>query len=220
MKKITISVLLISIVGLIIYFINHHKVNGNELELYGNIEIRQVDLGFRVEGKIKEMLVEEGDAVKKGQLLAYLDSTTFSAAYEKSLAEIQLNKALNANANSKYERNIPLCSDSTTSKQDCEDLLNSKNTTSASLAASVASSKGAKKNLDDSSIYAPDDGIIMTRVQEPGAVVVPSQSVYTMAKIEPVWIRAYIPETNLGKITNYITLKFFILNIKIFKFII
>ena len=200
MKKIAILVFLISAVGLIYYFINHKHVNTDELELYGNIEIRQVDLGFRVEGKIKEMLVEEGDSVKKGQLLAYLDNTTFKASYEKSLADIQLNKALSANAISKYERNIPLCSDSTTSKQECDDLSNTKDSTSAALAASVASSKGSKKNLDDSSVYAPDDGIIMTRVQEPGAVVIPSQPIYTMAKVKPVWIRAYIPETNLANV--------------------
>ena len=42
--------------------------------------------------------------------------------------------------------------------------------------------KVQKKNLADTRVYAPEDGIIMTRIQEPGAVVEPSQSVYTMAK--------------------------------------
>lgn len=200
MKKVLIFILLISVCGLVFYAINSKKVNKDELELFGNIEIRQVDLSFRVEGKIQKMLVEEGDSVKKGQLLASLDNTTFRAAYEKSLADIDVNRALSANAASKYQRNVPLCSDATTSKQECEDLFNSKNSTKAALAASVASSKSAKKNLEDSSIYAPEDGIIMTRVQEPGAVVVPSQPVYTMAKSKPVWIRAYIPETNLGNV--------------------
>jgi len=200
MKKILILLLLISVFGLTYYIVTSKKVNNDELELFGNIEIRQVDLGFRVEGKIQEMLVEEGDSVKKGQLLAFLDDGTFKATYEKSLADIKMNKSLSANANSQYQRNIPLCKDGTTSKLECDDLLNTKNTTSASVAASIATSKGAKKNLDDASIYAPDDGIIMTRIQEPGAAVIPSQPIYTMAKNKPVWIRAYIPETNLGNV--------------------
>jgi len=200
MKKVLVLFLLISVFGLAYYIVNNKKVNNDELELFGNIEIRQVDLGFRVEGKIQEMLVEEGDNVKKGQLLAFLDNGTFKATYEKSLADIQMNKSLSANASSQYQRNIPLCQDGTTSKLECDDLLNNKNTTSASVAASVASSKGAQKNLDDTRVYAPDDGIIMTRIQEPGAVVIPSQPIYTMAKNKPVWIRAYIPETNLGNV--------------------
>lgn len=209
MKKAIILVFLISAIGLVFYFVKSKNVNNNELELFGNIEIRQVDLSFRVEGKIAKMLVEEGDAVKKGQLLASLDNTTFNATYEKSLADIEMNKALSANASSKYERNIPLCADGTTSKLDCDEMLNSKKTTSASLAASVASSKTAKKNFEDTSIYSPDDGIIMTRVQEPGAVVVPSQPVYTMAKTKPVWIRVYIPETNLGNVKYGMKAKIF-----------
>jgi len=200
MKKVIILVLLISVLGLVFYNINHKKTNTDELELFGNIEIRQVDLGFRVEGKIQKMLVEEGDSVKKGQLLAFLDNETFKATYEKSLADIQMNKALYANALSRYERNLPLCKDGTTSKLECDELLNTKDTTSAAVAASKASSKGAKKNLYDTSIYAPDDGIIMTRIQEPGAAVTPSQPIYTMAKNKPVWIRAYIPEINLGNV--------------------
>lgn len=200
MKKVVILVFLISVVGLILYYINHKKVNNDELTLYGNIEIRQVDLSFRVEGKIEKMLVEEGDKVKKGELLAYLDSTTYKANYEKSLADIQANKATSTTASENYQRNIPLCRDNTTSKQDCDTLLNNKNATKAVLDASIAASKTAKKNLDDSKIYAPEEGIIMTRVQEPGAVVEPSQAVYTMAKSKPVWVRAYIPEPNLANV--------------------
>ena len=200
MKKIIVLFLIISITGLVFYSINHKKVNKNELTLYGNIEIRQVDLGFRVEGKIAKMLVEEGDNVKEGQLLAYLDSTTYKANYDKLLADIQANKAISATAKDNYQRNIPLCADNTTSKQECDTLLNNKNATKSILDASIASSKTAKKNLEDTRIYAPTDGVIMTRIQEPGAVVEPSQSIYTMAKSKPVWVRAYIPEPNLANV--------------------
>ncbi|HNW25333.1 MAG TPA: efflux RND transporter periplasmic adaptor subunit [Candidatus Gastranaerophilaceae bacterium] len=200
MKKIIILVFLISLSGLIFYSISSKKVDKDFLTLYGNVEIRQVDLGFRVEGKIAKMLVEEGDAVKKGQLLALLEDENYKATYEKSLADIELYRALSTNAASKYERNIPLCKDSTTSKQECDDLLNSKNSTKASFEAATAASKGAKKNFDDTRIYAPDDGIIMTRIQEPGASVTPSQPIYTMAKNKPVWVRAYIPEPNLANV--------------------
>ena len=201
MKKfIVVLIILLLMIGGIYYYKNKNKPDPNLLVLFGNIEIRQVDLSFRVEGKIAKMLAEEGDAVKKGQLLGYLEDINYKSTYEKNLADIELNKSLSANASDKYQRHIPLCSDGTTSKQECEELYSSKNSTAAALKASQASVKGAKKNLEDTRVYAPDDGIIMTRIQEPGAVVEPSQAIYTMAKTKPVWVRAYIPETNLANV--------------------
>lgn len=46
----------------------------DELKLYGNVEIREVQLGFRVGGRIAELLVDEGDRVSAGQVLARLDT--------------------------------------------------------------------------------------------------------------------------------------------------
>ena len=45
----------------------------NELALNGNVDIRQVDLGFRVSGRISSMPIEEGARVKAGDSLAVLD---------------------------------------------------------------------------------------------------------------------------------------------------
>ena len=201
MKKALIFLILILTILGAIYLYNHRKkANPNELKLFGNIEIRQVDLSFRVEGKIAKMLVEEGDAVKKGQLLGYLEDVNYKSTYEKNIADIKALKAISANAQIQYDRNIPLCSDGTTSKQDCDNLKSSKDSSKASLESLIAASKGARKNLKDTRLYAPDDGIIMTRIQEPGAVVEPSNPIYTMAKSKPVWVRTYIPETNLANV--------------------
>jgi len=199
-KKVLLVILLIGIIGGIYLYTHRKKPNPNELELFGNIEIRQVDLSFRIEGKIAKMLVEEGDAIKKGELLGYLEDTNYKSTYEKNLSDIKALSAISANAKSQYERNIPLCADGTTSKQECDSLKSTSASSKASLDASIASSKGAKKNLDDTKLYAPEEGIIMTRIQEPGAVVEPSNSIYTMAKSKPVWVRAYIPEPNLANV--------------------
>lgn len=201
MKKAFLIILIITaVVGGTYAYLHHHKENPNELSLYGNVEIRQVDLSFRVEGKIKKMIAEEGDYVKKGQLIAYLDDVNYKARYEKSLAEIVSTKALYKNAVAQYQRNIPLCADGTTSKVDCDKYYNTVNSTKGAVDSAIAASKDAKKNLDDSKLFAPDDGIIMTRVQEPGAVVEPSSPIFTMAKIKPIWVRVYIPEYQLGDI--------------------
>lgn len=201
MKKVLLILLILTaVVGGTFIYLHRHKENPDELDLYGNVEIRQVDLSFRVEGKIKKMLAEEGDYVKKGELIGYLDDTNYKARYEKSLADIESSKALYKNAQEQYQRNIALCADGTTSKVECERLYNTVNATKGTLDSTIAGSKDAKKNLYDSKLYAPDDGIIMTRIQEPGAVVEPSAPIYTMAKVKPIWVRVYIPEYKLGDI--------------------
>lgn len=70
----------------------------------------------------------------------------------------------------------------------------------AALDAALAADEHARNNLNDTKMYAPDSGIIMTRIQEPGAVVGTAQPVYTMSKKTPLWIRAYIPETQLANV--------------------
>lgn len=200
-KKITALILVLLIIGLSIFFVkSKNKNSGCELTLYGNIEIRQVDLSFQVTGQIAELLKEEGDTVKKGELLAIMDDKDYIANYKKAEAEVARTLAIKQDSNDKYERYIPLAEDDTVSKRDAEALFNDKNRADADYNASVANKDYLKNQLDYTKLYAPDDGIIMVRVQEPGATVAKGQSVYTMAKTKPVWVRAYINETDLGNI--------------------
>ena len=201
-KVIKVMIILIIIIGFIflLYRLNYKKANPNELELFGNIEIRQVDLSFRINGQIKTMLYEEGDEVKKGQLLAILDDKQYKAEYLKSIAQVRVNESLRDNALSKYEMNLSLCEDGTISKLECKNLLNKRNETEANLKASEAQSIYAKNNLNDTQLFAPDDGIITTRIKEAGAVISPSDPIYTLTKTNPIWVRAYVNEKNLGNL--------------------
>ncbi|MCF8709495.1 secretion protein HlyD [Rhizorhapis sp. SPR117] len=72
------------------------------LTLYGNVDIRSVDLGFRVNGRIAEMPVEEGANVKAGQTLAILDTQPLTdklaaAQAQVALAQADLTKRRNGN---------------------------------------------------------------------------------------------------------------------------
>ena len=57
-----------------------------------------------------------------------------------------------------------------------------------------------KKELADASLYAPSDGIIEARLLEPGDMASPERPVFTLALSNPIWIRAYVSEPDLGKI--------------------
>lgn len=200
-KKAIVLILIVLIVGATLGFLYFkNRKAGNELTLYGNIEIRQVDLSFQVAGKIEKLLKEEGDTVKQGELLAVLDDKDYVSNLEKAEADVERTLALKSDAESKFERQAPLVNDNTISKQDYDTLLNTKNRTKADYDAAVAQKNFAKNQLDYTKVYAPEEGIIMIRVQEPGANVSKGQPVYTMAKTKPVWVRAYVNETDLGNI--------------------
>lgn len=57
-----------------------------------------------------------------------------------------------------------------------------------------------KRELADTKLYASADGIVEDRILEPGDMASPSTSVYTIALTNPLWVRAYVPETSLGKV--------------------
>jgi len=63
------------------------------LTLYGNVDVRQVNLGFRVGGRIASLSVDEGDRVKTGETLAALDDATFVAALKGAEARLAKAKA-------------------------------------------------------------------------------------------------------------------------------
>ncbi|MEI8377005.1 MAG: efflux RND transporter periplasmic adaptor subunit [bacterium] len=174
--------------------------NKNELILYGNIEIRQVDLGFRVAGRIQKMFFEEGDIINEGDLLAALDDTPYLDALHQTKAIAKAREIVMKNADINFQRNYPLCFDTTISKQQCDDILTQKKQTRAEYEAAVAQSESANTDFKDTRIYAPCDGVVMTRIQEPGAIVSPTQVVYSVAKSKPVWVRAYISEKELGRV--------------------
>ena len=199
-KKLAVIVLLLVIIGTCAYFLTRKKENPNELTLYGNIEIRQVDMSFQVGGQLLKMLKEEGDSVKKDELIAVLEDKDYKANLEKASADVNKTLALKNDAESKYNRNLPLCTDNTVSQQECDNLLNTRDKTRADYEAALAAKNFAKNQLDYTKIYAPDEGTVTVRVQESGATVNKGQIVYTISKTKPVWIRAYVNETDLGNI--------------------
>lgn len=59
-----------------------------DLTLYGNIDIRQVELAFRVPGRIEEMRLEEGETVRAGDVLARLDGRSYRDTAQAAEAEV------------------------------------------------------------------------------------------------------------------------------------
>jgi len=218
--------------------------------LYGNVDIREVTLGFRVAGRIGRMVFDEGDRIAQGQVLANLDTQPFlndlalrsannaqqqanlqkleagsrPEEIEQARANVAARKAALDNARGVFQRQQELEKRDYASKQsfdnaaaalrDAEAQLRSNEEglklavqgprkediagARAAFEASKAQQQVAETALADAALKAPDDGIILTRAVEPGAIVAAGTAVYTLSLQRPVWVRAYVSEPRLG----------------------
>lgn len=182
------------------YLVTNAPKDKSELILYGNVDIRQVDLGFRVSGRVEKMFFEEGDEVTAGSLIGYLEKQPYEDQVSQAKAHVDSVKVTADNAERLYRRRAELKDSGGVSQEDVEDAQSSYDSLKANLQESIASLGTAQTNLDDTKVYAPTDGFILTRIREPGSVVKPADPIYTLSIKTPVWIRAYVNELNLGNI--------------------
>ncbi len=196
---ITIFLIACALVVSLFYYLSSQKEE-NILLLYGNVDVRQVDIGFRVAGIVEKLLFEEGDFVKKGTLVAELDNTPFTSQVAQAKANAQSAKINYENSQKLLERRKELIGVGGISEEDLENTQASHDSLYANVQAMEAAYNIACDNFSYIQAFAPNEGIILTRIREPGSVVNPTDPVYTLSITSPVWIRAYIDESHLGQI--------------------
>jgi membrane fusion protein YbhG len=195
-----ILLLLVSLAAAIsLYYLVQQK-DQHELVLYGNVDVRQVDLGFRVGGRVIQMPFQEGDLVTKGQLMGLLDPQPYADQVKMAEAQVEVIKTSLTNAELLLKRRQELIGDGSVSQEDYTNAIASRDGYAAQLLEAEASLGVALTNYSDTQIYCPNDGTILTRIREPGTVVLISEPIYTLSLISPVWIRAFVTERDLGRI--------------------
>ncbi len=228
--RILLGVLAIAVVASLVWFWFFHRGGGvkDQLVLHGNVDIRQVQLAFNDSERITELLAKEGDRVQAGQELATLDSRRFAAtvatseanvvaqqqAVLKAEADMNVAQANLVNAELTFKRAQDLRAKKVVSPQDLDNARAAFDVAAATLAAAkqnIAATKATlkakeaelelvKRDLANAKLYAPSNGVIQDRLLEPGDMASPHEPVFTLALDDPLWVRAYVSETDLGKI--------------------
>lgn len=201
LRKLFILLLIISAAAAIYYyfFYKENKTH-NDLILFGNVDVRQVDLSFRVAGLVKEIYFEEGDLVKTGDLVGILDQQPYLDQVKQEEANVESIKASLSNSEILLKRRNELIGDGSISQEELDNAQSNKTVLEANLKSSEAALAVAMTNLYFTEAFAPTEGVILSRIREPGTVVKPSDAIYSLSVTSPVWIRAFVPEPDLGKI--------------------
>ncbi|WP_290435671.1 biotin/lipoyl-binding protein [Aeromonas caviae] len=92
-QRIAILALLLTVIGGYLWW-QGRPADGSIL--YGNVDIRDVNLAFRVGGRVDQVQVDEGDSVKAGQLLARLDPAPLTHSRDSARANLAALTAANA----------------------------------------------------------------------------------------------------------------------------
>src|SRR6516165_2707518 len=168
------------------------------LKIQGNVDIRQVNLGFRVSGRIREMRFEEGDPVRARDVIALLDEGPYQDQVNLSKAQVaqstaNLTKAIHGsrpqeidqaraqvaqaqanveNADLTFQRESDLRRTNAISKQEFDNATATRDANRAQL-------RSAQANL---------------------ALLEAGTRVYSLCFYSPVWIRTYVDEMDLGRI--------------------
>lgn len=74
------------------WFYHRNSQDPHQLRLYGNVDIRQVALAFEESGRIRTLLVQEGDRVHQGQVLATLDTRALQIQQQQAIARLEAQK--------------------------------------------------------------------------------------------------------------------------------
>ncbi|WP_428563634.1 MAG: efflux RND transporter periplasmic adaptor subunit [Solidesulfovibrio sp. DCME] len=206
----------------------------------GTVEAKiVVGISSKITGKIVELQADQGDLVKQGSLLARLENDDLSeqvrqaeasvlkARAAQNVEEATLQKAL-ANvelAKKNAERFERLLEKDYVPKKDTEELQVAfhvaKEEVSRAKAAlesarmdeklGTASQRFAQAKLADARIYAPSDGLILSRDLEQGAIVTPGQTIFQFTDPRTVWIKANVDESHMAGVlvgnTAVITLR-------------
>ena len=220
--------------------------------LWGNVDIRQVELSFRVDGRIARVLVDEGAQVVPGQELAHLETDILTLQKDQAAALLEQQKAallrlergysteeiaqaraavaasqaVADNALVHLRRVTAMRSSNAISQKDLDNARAGEREARARLAsdsdrlrmllagyreeevlaqkAAVDSASAAlelaQTRLNDARLLASQEGVVLVRAREAGAIVQAGQTVYTLALTRPVWLRAYVDEPRLGRI--------------------
>ena len=97
MKRVLLILILLAaagVAGWAIWNSTRPKTASNELVLHGNVDLRQVSLAFNNSERIVEVLAQEGDQVKRGQLLARLDTSRLEPQVAQAQATLAAQKAI------------------------------------------------------------------------------------------------------------------------------
>jgi RND family efflux transporter MFP subunit len=166
---------------------------------------QRVELSTPVSGVVKAVNVEVGDLVKKGRVLLTLDSTTYQARVAEVHSEIIRLKAETEESKREFDRIRDLHERTVVATAELDQARLNMVKSQSKLAEAQAHLRQVQKALDDTSLRAPFDAVVIARDAEPGLSMVTglqSQMLLTLARSGQMIARMELPSPQIDNLKS------------------
>ncbi len=171
----------------------------------GNVRpVETVSIKPQVGGPIREVQFQEGQEVKKGDLLFTIDARPFEVSLAEAEARLTQAQAQQGTAQNQAQRYTSLSKTGVVAKEQTEQLQSSAQSLTAGVLAAEAAVKAAKLQVEYSQVRAPISGRAGQRLVDLGNVVTANTTeMVVINKIEPIEVRFAVPERYLPQVREY-----------------
>jgi HlyD family secretion protein len=187
-KLIPIAVVMTLIVVSVLYFevFRHLGENTGRIEGSGTIEVTEIDIGSKLAGRIISLPKNEGEPVKRGEVLVRIAFDELDAQRLSVLASL-------SNAKKNFERVRDLFLSGSISKKDYDNV-------ETLYRVAKAASEQINATIKNAVIVSPVDGVVLEKNLEVGEMAFPGTPVMTVADITDPWIKIYVNEKQLRSV--------------------
>jgi HlyD family secretion protein len=192
------------------YELRFDKIAQGDLNVYvtatGTINpVTTVEVGTQVSGIVARLYADFNSVVRKGQIIAQIDSTFLVQSVKDAEASMDRANAQYEDSKRTLDRTKALLDRQLVAQSDYDVALTTYATNSAQLKSAQSSLERAKINLSYSTIYAPIDGVVINRAVNIGQTVAASFSsptLYTIANdMRKMQVETTVDETDIGKVS-------------------
>jgi membrane fusion protein YbhG len=253
-KKLIAAPIAVAVIAAATFFLihRHSKTADGTIRFSGTVEVTSVEASFKIAGRVKERLVDEGEQVKAGQVLARLEDadqvrevairSAETKAAAASLAELEAGSRTEEIAQAEaavaaaeaetvrsaddFRRQEALFRKEVIPRRDLDTARSARDTAQARvreareglalvrkgprreridqarahLGGAEEALSLARTRLDYTTLASPLSGLVLSKNAEPGEQVAPGTPVVTIGNIADTWVRAYVNETDLGRV--------------------
>ncbi|MCA9540815.1 MAG: efflux RND transporter periplasmic adaptor subunit, partial [Myxococcales bacterium] len=155
---------------------------------------QEARLSFKVSGTVRELAVKVGDTVKKGDLLASVDSSDYELQVQEAAAAMAQAQAQQRSAESTYQRISALYANRTASRQDLDNARAARDSAKASVYSIAKRIQLARSQVDSTRLTAPVDGAVSQVLVEVNENVQGGQPVVLVAAGDDIEVTVAVPE--------------------------
>ena len=163
-----------------------------------------VDIRSRVDGQLLQVAVREGQAVRKGQVLAEIDPKPYLAAQAQAEGQLTRDQATLQNASAEAARYTALYQAGVVSRESQQSQVSSSGQAQGSIQADQAAIQAAKVNVGYTRITSPINGVVGLRQVDPGNIVhaADTTALMVVTQMQPIAVIFTLPEDQLPPVVE------------------